>query len=121
MLVRIAWPIANAGPLAEDEWVITAFEIDPDGRPGRGHFGLPPIGSIPECGLLRGNGQTGCIECGRLASFLDPGDSADCVVRFTMPTTVQSGLVLIDTEHGDRSVTRFTIGPVGTRRRAAPN
>jgi hypothetical protein len=110
VLVRIAWPIANAGVLAEDEWSIVAYEINPDGRPGLAHSGLPPIGSVPECGRLGGDGQTSrCVECRTLVDFLHPGESVDCVTRFAMPATLQSGLVLFDTDHGDRSVTPFTI------------
>jgi len=108
--VRIEWPLANVGGLAEDEWRIAAIGIDPDGRPGDSYVGLPPIGSVPECDRLRGDGEAGpCVECLRLADVLHPGESVECIKRFAMPATVQSGLIHFDTDHGDQSVTRFTI------------
>jgi hypothetical protein len=121
VLVRIAWPNANAGELAEDEMQIFALGIDADGRPGRAYSRLPSIGSVPECGALGGGGPTGrCVECDRLADFLHPGESIDCVTRFAMPATVESALLLFDTDHGDRSVTRFGLASQSAPSRSAP-
>jgi hypothetical protein len=110
MLVRIAAAVRNVGDIEQDEWIIQAIETESEGR-RRGYFPLAPSGSVPECAMIRSpDPASQCIECNALASFLAPGASVDCVVRFSMPATVRSGWLALRLDSGDETSTSFATG-----------